>query len=306
MKIHKVISCLLTVSLLTITVSGCVNDKLESEKTDDQKIIVEFSDVTVLEGRFNEDAGNHTYEYEPWDTKFADGYISPSAKKTVTVKFNGVKYTGKYSSSEGYAPNTPYTVHVYKGENCRFTTKADTGELLSFEFSKNPDPGETLDEAKCRQIADEFASKYIDVSGYQVEAKINAKSNKCKFTYGKYIADRETYEALAITVDGNGNIVYFHSRLLHAFDSVVAVEVDEERITAAIDAKLASIYEGVDNYDRYVVKEVTLTRLVDGRFAFVYAVSAKFEKVYTEDGSYIERSTPIWLLVVTSNTRPAE
>ena len=60
MKTIKIILSLLLISAMTIIGSGCVLNQT------DQKVIIEFKNLTVLETTFNPDAGKHAYEYDLW------------------------------------------------------------------------------------------------------------------------------------------------------------------------------------------------------------------------------------------------
>ena len=301
MKTIKTILSLLVISAMTIIGSGCVQNQT------DQKVIIKFENLTVLETTFNPDAGKHAYEYDFWsyeNRKIYEEKIKSTSSKEFTVKFNGKKYTGTFNDVNRIVPG-PFTCY-YRGENFSFEINAKTKELVSFTYHVSAfDHGQTLDEAKCREIADNFASKYIEINQCSVEATISTGSNQYMFVYSRNISDIETGEVFYVYVDGNGNITDFYSRVMHGFDNVLGIEFDEKQILDAIEAKLATIYEGVDNYESYTVKNFYIVQLEDGRFALVYNVNAQFEKKYFDNGSYTVPLTPIRLLITGATLKPA-
>ena len=290
----------MVISLLATLICSCV------KTPSDQKVIVEFNDLTVLEVDFNSDAGNHTEEYPLWSSEKALDHNDPSAPEKYTVKFNGTKYTGAYQDS--YVPyGASYISHEYMGDDVEFTINAETGELTSFRYRKNPySQDNTLDETGCRKIADEFAGKYINASDYTVTVDVpTAGSRKYRFHYEMAINGLETLEYLSVAVDESGNIVSFNSRLLNSFNNVVDVVYDEEKVVNAIENKLKSIYKDVDTYEGYEMEGFYITKLKDGGYGFVCSVAAEFERIDLGDGTYYRPSTLITLLIKGSTTKPA-
>ena len=305
--IRTTISSMLVILIFMFACNGCSiaesnNDLIKGD------IIVEFNKLTILEVSFNPDEGKHAREYATWsanERRKEKEAGEKSAPQSFTVEFNGVNYTGEFGYASKIVPFNYITYNYSCTGKFSFEIKAKTKELTGFSFIERPDPGETLDETKCREIADEFASKYIDISKYKVDSEINIENNNCTFSYDRVVSGLATSEGLFVTVDGNGNIVYFYTRMLHDFDNVVAVEYDENKIFDAIDAKIAKIYKGVDNYERYTVLDnYCLVKLEDGRFAIMYNLVCEFEKVFTETG-YSIPATPVRILVTGDTVRPA-
>ena len=302
MKIIKTILILLATSAMTIIGSGC------AQKQTDQKVIIKFENLNVLETTFNPDAGKHAYEYDLWSYEKNDIYeekIKATVPKEFTVKFNGKKYTGTFNEVHRAIPG-PFTCS-YRGENFSFEINAKTKELVAFTYQANTfDHGQTPDEAKCREIADNFASKYIEINQCSVETTISTASNQYRFEYSRSISGIETKDYFYVRVDGNGNITDFYSRVMHGFDNVLAIEFDEKQILDAIETKLVTIYEGVDNYESYTVRNFSIIQLEDGRFALMYNINAQFEKKHFDDGSYTIPQTPIRLLITGATLKPVK
>lgn len=289
----------MVISLLATLICSCV------KTPPDQKTIVEFSNLTVLEVYSNSDSGNHAQEYPLWSSEKVLDHVDPSAPEKYTVKFNGTKYIGDYQDSY-VAYGASYISHEYSVDDIKFTINADTGELTSFRHTKNPYPQyNTHGEAECRKIADEFAGKHIDVSNYKVTADFTAELNRYKFTYDRMIGQLQTSEYLTVTVDTSGNIISFTSSMLNSLKNVVNVVYDEEKVIDAIENKLKSIYKDVGNYEGYEVEGFFITKLKDGGYGFFYSVAAEFERIDLGDGTYYRPSTLINLLVKGSTTKLA-
>ena len=303
MKIIKIISSLLVISAMTIISSGCTQNQI------DQKVIIKFENLTVLETSFYSDAGKHAYEYDPWSyekKKFYEEKAKSSAPKEFTVEFNGEKYTGAFDYVDRIVPG-PLTCY-YHGEYFDFEINAKTKELVQFSYhAKAFDSAPILDEAKCRADADAFASKYIEVDQCRVDIKMLSNSERCMFTYTREINGMETGEYIYLIINGNGNITDLYLRMHNAFDNVVAIVFDEEKVFDAIEAKLATIYEGVDDYEGYTVDSYCVVKLDNGEFGIMYDITAELGKVYSADGSSFHyNQTYITLLITGATVRPAK
>lgn len=303
MKIIKIISSLLVISAMTIISSGCTQNQI------DQKVIIEFENLTVLETSFYSDAGKHAYEYDPWSyekRKFYKEKAESSAPKEFTVEFNGEKYTGAFDCVDRIVPG-PLT-YYYNGEYFNFEINVKTKELVQFSYhAKAFDSAPILDEAKCRADADAFASKYIEVDQCRVDITMLSNSERCMFMYTREINGIETGEYIYLIINGNGNITDLYLRMHDAFDNVVAIVFDEEKVFDAIEAKLATIYEGVDDYEGYTVDSYCVVKLDNGEFGILYYITAELGKVYSADGSSFHYNrTPIKLLITGATVKPAE
>ncbi len=298
MKLSKIISSLLFVSVLMMFTGGC-GDNGRKEQVPDQKITLEFRGLTVLEADFNSDSGNHACEYSPWNRESIQKEVQKSiskAPKRITVEFNGKEYTGDFANAIKIIPFSQVT-YCYFRDNFHFETDASTNELTKFEILKSTTSGKMVSESKCLEIANEFANKYINLSEYKCVSEINTVLNICQISYTREIGSVEAHDALYINVDSYGDIVYFHAKTLQAFDNVKKIIIDENSITTAIDEKISEMYKGVSDYEKYLIVSSYATRLEDGGYGLVYNIEVKFKAINTGDGSCSVRINPITLLI---------
>ena len=272
-------------------------------------MIIEFKNLTVLEAIFNPDDGKHAYEYDLWSYEKKAIYeekAKSSAPKEFTVEFNGEKYTGTFLDVDRIVPG-PITLY-YRGELFAFDINDKTKELVSFSYhAKAFDSAPILDEAKCRADADAFASKYIEVDQCRVDITMLSNSERCMFVYTREINGIETGEYIYLIINGNGNITDLYLRMHNAFDNVVAIEFDKEKISDAIEAKLATIYKGVDDYEGYTVDCYCVVKLDNGEFGIMYDITAELGKVYSaNESSFHYNRTYIRLLITGATVKPAE
>ncbi len=306
MKSRKIIIIITMIFVITTIFNGCTEKKTEPQ----QDVIIEFKNLTVLEAIFNPDDGKHAYEYDLWSYEKKHAYeeriAAAAAPKKFTIEFNDEKYTGVFSHVYRTIPG-PFLCS-YDGEYFDFEINAKTKEFVSIDYHpKAFDRAPILDEAKCRADADAFASKYIEVDQCRVDITMLSDSTQCQFKYTREINGIKTGEYIFLRVDGNGVLTRLYLRMHNAFDNVVAIEFDEEKVFDAIEAKLATIYEGVDDYEGYTVDSYCVVKLDNGEFGIMYDITAELGKVYSADGSSFHyNQTYITLLITGATVRPAK
>jgi len=212
--------CLLVVALAT----ACLNQS-EPQKT------LSTTEISVVE--FEEFEKN-------WDK---------DAPKTAEVVFYGKTYEGEYQ----YSIEKTHFLHVadkYSGSGVSFSVIRETSQLESIMIIDKIDEGDkTPDE--CREIAEELAKQYIDLSQYTLSTKGDSLR---AFHFVRMIGGVETSDFLSVVVRSSGEISYFYNytsgKAENAFSNADPKEVGDliERLSSSeamkmIDNKVNAIYE---------------------------------------------------------------
>lgn len=281
-----------TLSLILMLICGC-NSSVPNEK---------INYVAYEAGSFDSsDNGKHLSEIPIWSTENMSRAQDPTAAETISVTFNGKSYTANYVSSGVTYPNL-YLEHKYYGDNAIIKINADTGELTGFILAQEPTANSTITEEQCKQIADNIAKDYIDLSKYTVKTKktpLTELYNNYIYavTYYREISGFATSDRLGITVSGDGTVISFGYSNLGSFDGVDEIQADNEIIQNVISEKISSIYPDTTKHIGYEVDSVILIRLEDGTPAFLYTIENRFG-----DGSF-ESGSVIRLLVAQQNSK---
>ncbi|MCR5808788.1 MAG: hypothetical protein K6G56_04430 [Clostridiales bacterium] len=175
-------------------------------------------------------AGDVEIPAERWWTK--QEYQDENAERSITIEFEGNRYTGTYSHTLYYSYNS-YPSHYYKGAGFAFGINGNTGALVGFTHessfieyeSQFPDIGNVEEETS--RIAREFAKKLTDdIDEYEVQEpvltlyKFEAPANDVvlySYYYSVKVNDEETSALLQINVTSKGHIKGFNSHDIGAY-----------------------------------------------------------------------------------------
>ena len=240
-----------------------------------ENICINDFQVLEIEGSYDgTDQGLHMSE-------LSLGVIDASQiPSEATVTILGKTYFGTYRDS--YTSDISLLVeHRYRGEGGTFTINAKTGECSSFVLKQDISTHATLTYDQCKEAADAFAKNYIDLSKYKTEVAIYESYSNYYYsvTYYREISGLKTSDRLLVSVDGNGNIKSFGCYDLHAFENVASVQIDQTKLTAAIESKLNTIYQNVPTRIGYEADDIILLRLPNGSIGFRYRIINRFQYV---------------------------
>ncbi len=258
-----------------------------------KKILKGYQALNLTASSDSFDPANHTQEYLPWATDYTGPYQDASAPKQKTVTFQGKSYTGEYDATTFMLPET-HKRHCYDGDHVLFDVHAVTGELLYF-IRTDADSIEapfTITDEQCLDIAKNAAKEYIDINSYQYKGSKSDElyNHRYNVTFYREIGGYRTNDILVITVSGKGEVVAMYQTMLGSFDGVSSFELGTQTATTILEAKVDSIYQGIDEYRDYEVRNVQLVTLEDGSIALYYLISVKFER---EDGSHFGRAVQL-------------
>ena len=171
-----------------------------------------------------------------------------SAKKEMTVEFQGKTYTGSYSCSY-YDTYNSFATDYYDGEDgLEFGINANSGKLvyinlktLSF-FEEEPLlPEKTGIEEESTEIAKEVASQFADISDFEVSSEVTPyqpdegqepSMSFYTYTYWRIINGERSSAYVTVQVTSKGNIA-----------SVVVGDLDAFEGEALQQAK---VYKNID------------------------------------------------------------
>lgn len=259
---------------------------------------MENEEYTVLDVAMLYDCGCNvprTAEVPDWSRERMLVHGVSDAEKELSVHFGGQTYSGTYTSSSIQIPKT-YRSHHYKGEGVSFSV-SEEGELTGLAFTHTVSSIQTVTEEECRRIADAIAEDYIDLDAYLVDVSTRAHYSNTIYTfvYDRRISGYETSDRLSVTVDGNGRVCSFTKMNVGSFDRVKEVKINTERALAAIDKKMAEIYQNDSSYQGYDVESVMLVMLSDKRCALLYTLNGHHGSTH---GEYVHKhDCPVHLIL---------
>ena len=236
------------------------------------------------------DGGNHKSEYEPWSSENVGIFQYDDVPQEAIITFNELDYKGTYYRSERNEL-VNYQIDYYSVGDVKFGVNSETKALVS--FSKDGNKG-SLTENECKNRAEDFVSKYIDVNDYDLEVKQNSESYS--FYYFKNIYNVPTCECVAITVSTAGDIIYFERQMSGVFEdlnvnsSTIEARVKELKSRQAMDVlkeKINSIYS---TYSSYEIVSQYVVVLEDGSIGVKYDVAVRRSREYSTD-EFIETSS---------------
>ncbi len=291
-KIHLALSFVL-IALAVMSVAGC-----GTKNNEEAYVALEIGSFDAADG------GKHASEFELWSAENQNSHQDSAAPETISVTFNGKTYNGSYLRSYTTPPNL-YASHRYKADGAFFTINGDTNELSTILPAWEPLMLASKSREECCAMADAIVANYIDIADYKLEiTESSIHSNVIyDFHYYREVSGYRTADSLNISIDGNGNVVYFGMQMIGSFKDIEAVSVEEKNITKALDTKIRSIYQEKSDHKGYSVNHVQLVRIPDGYCALLYIIKNQFERAEVESGLTFHYGSLTHLLVPLPNDK---
>ena len=182
-----------------------------------------------------------------------------------------------------------YTRRTYEDSkgNFKYYTEAETGNFTGFFYGIEPMreqdslPDIENFDTEVLNIADKYASEYIDISKYvrTVEDEsefytIYENTKIIKITYTKYYGDIPTNDTVTIVITSKGFIKSIHLDNNGAFDSLTR-EIDMEKVEASVTEKVKASYNMP--YISHTVDDQYLGFSPDGDLLVITLVEARYE-----------------------------
>lgn len=256
------------------------------------------------------DGGDHKDEYAMWSHAMQNFHYDETAPKRVSIEFNGKTYAGTYLGLSNVTVPNNYLSHSYKGEGVYFEIHSKTGALSSIRIPRELEKSASVTEEACRDIADRIAGAYINVKEYQVEVIKQEYYNNytCVYRYYREFLGYKTSDMMAISVDGNGNVLNMSFYMLGDFAEFEVAELfdmqdDLASVSEAIDRKLQQIYQDVPAFDGFSVVDIMPIRTEDGNIAFLYTTKNSFTETVGESSVTV---TSLTRLLVQPEVRSAD
>lgn len=197
-------------------------------------------------------SSSQTYsQFELWTSENLNSHIEKTAENSVTVKFNGAKYTGQYQYS--YVElGTNYKINKYYFAGGMFSVNSTTGDLHSIYFHLDTTYEKEISIEDGARIAEQIAVKYLDVTDYEFRQK--DMEFFYSYVYEKKLKDVYTYEKLALTVNYKGEIVGFAFYMGNAFPSPKDVGKYEDRINKLSSDEALALVESaaIEKYPQII------------------------------------------------------
>ena len=233
---------------------------------------------------------------------YTDSAFKPN-EETVTFRIGDMVITGTY----GYRTVSPfyrdsaliYTMQTGEGKQVRIDVSQDTGKLVRYvadNYRETEADGPILTEDACRAIAEKFISEVLAVTGVYELTEVDHEGDDYLFTYYRYIDQVKTRERISVRIGERGRLLSFTSDMLGSMDGVDLPDYDEAEILAAVEHKLACIYESeIENSGcSYEIENVYVTRLQDGKLYLMYRIGVRMAH---EDGFVIPRTKSLLVCI---------
>jgi hypothetical protein len=210
-------------------------------------------------------------DFDGIGTKFTDN-AKVGTKHTVTVE--GKTYTGTYvnsTRSDYYRDDTDnYSVYV-DGRRADFSVNRETGVCtIFFVAEENIGTEITRDEAYAKAIA--YLKEYVnDIENYTLMYE-HSTAKYYDFIWYHNINGTRTSKAISVTMTKAG-VIYAHAlQCVDSFDNIDVSNVKTQKIENAVETKVKNTYSNYSDI-KYSKSNVTLARLANGKYAFIYDVS---------------------------------
>ena len=238
--------------------------------------------------------GKGVYEAEYFERDISGE--NDSVTKTISIDFMGKNYQMEYyKTRESYI--VPYVANEYRDGNNSIKVVEDTQSISSFRselYYGNEEERNyslpLLTEDELRTIADEYASKVIDVQEYQVEVKDEAEYNAYQYSYTRYIDGYETSDYFKVTLSNRGELLEYRDSLMRNMEYVSLEGFDKEKAYDAVKEALKE-YRPDAYVDTFVPEAEILTLTEDNEIAFYYRATVVIDK----EGGYRE-AIPVRLI----------
>ena len=213
-------------------------------------------------------------DFDGISTKFTDKAKSGT---TYTVAIDGVTYTGTYvnsTKSDYYRDDTDnYEVRI-NNKIVTFSINRETGICRMFYVAGEQSLGRELSQDECYEKAFAYAKKYIDdIDNYQLIANNKrAPGYGYKFVWQRIINGKGTSDVFSIAIKENGEIYDYVLQSIGSFKNTDISRVNNQEVENTLEKKVINTYSNYSDIT-FSTTRVTLTRLANGKYAFVYDVS---------------------------------
>lgn len=228
-----------------------------------------------------------------WDSYYED----PSVPREATITFEGVTYTGTYYKTEA-GNGLRSSRHVYRIADknvpvSSFALDASTGELRDLQSRETGHEVVISDMETMRARADAIAAGFVDLNDERREIIVEESEGRyssVSFEYRIFINGYETTDYCTVILDKwDKDYVSVSTGMPGAFADTADVEVDEQKLTEAAEAKVNEIYGGVREIESWESKYKALTKTEDGKTALRFVVEVRY-KVHFSGESGLEEA----------------
>lgn len=195
---------------------------------------------------FGSDTDTYGIDLSGWARSLRENHEEESAPKSAEIELLGKKFSGEYLYSSVMYP-ARHMSHFYKGEYWTFAVNAETGEVDSFNVGyEKTDETHTADE--CRKVAQNAASRFIDLNEYTLD--VSEAEDKYVFRYTKYVEGLPTRDILIIGISMyNGGFCTLSGYLTGSFEVTPDTSRAVRRLKAAdkeslLSEKVQSMFTG--------------------------------------------------------------
>lgn len=265
MKKRGLIAAVLTVVFAGAALSGCGQDGAKKGK---------INTAYYMNG-----------EVWPDIWKEINGYFDETVPREATVTVNGNHYTGIYSKTVRGGLSTPDTRHYYNGDGFHFSLRDGNGKCDYFDQDALKTELCTFDAKEGRKRADAFAEDYLSLQEYEVTEGVNTFTHTHSYTYIRYIEDIATSDQFTVRLNCDGSFEGFICMDLGAFQNVKHVEIDEEKIKAAINKLAKNNCEEIGReFSRCEIgKPLYLVKTAANQCALLYVVGHYYKTATGEE-----------------------
>ncbi len=211
--------------------------------------------------------GDYSMSIHPIKLKINDSilYFYPEdylINTTHTILFANHQLTGTYSGQSNFPLSTKFNFRTK--DNTEFSIEPHTGHIQVIDFtwtdefisnhfnSEIPD----ISEEDAKNIADSYASEFIDVSsGYTVtisENKISRSMNDkvieislYDILYTKYYEGILTSDRIKISITSKGNFASLVATDPNSYESLMTDDFDIDKLHQAVNNKMNSMFNGI-------------------------------------------------------------
>lgn len=182
-----------------------------------------------------------------------------SAPKEATVTVNGTTYTGSFLETAQPGATSSDVYYWYKGDGFRFRIGANDKKFCGLVL-EIPEAGAcTFNKEHGRKMADAIADDYLSLDEYAVretdaEFLSGGIQKEHVYTYSRIIGGHETSDGMSVAFNCNGELTNVCMFDLGSYKNVKSVDIDKEKVNAAIEKRLTQYYTDKDiQYSRYEI-----------------------------------------------------
>lgn len=173
-----------------------------------------------------------------------------SAPKEATVTVNGTTYTGSFLETAQPGATSSDVYYWYKGDGFRFRIGANDKKFCGLVLEL-PEAGAcTFNKEHGRKMADAIADDYLSLEEYTVREfdmeSIPGVQKVHRYTYFRIVDGYETSDGMSVAFNCNGELTNVVMIDLGSCKNVKSVDVDKEKVNAAIEKRLTQYYTDKD------------------------------------------------------------